>query len=380
MIDLYGNRANETYTYRKVPWADLSQEGKNLGDVTGGSVELSAFSDLKATCSFTFEGQEEPDPNELIRIYYSFTDDHGQSESFPIGTFFVGFSELTKVHDTRYGMKVSGTCDGWSTLKVLQDVTMGYPYTVQAGTNPVAKASALIGERGLPVKVRSESSYMLANDHTFDSGDSLLTVVNWLCSAANFQAPYPNRMGEIQLEAYVPPEGRSVVAEFANDDNSIMYPQVVYSSDWQSTPNVCKMSYVTDNLAMHAEARNLTGSKASLDSRGGREYSISENVSELDGETAQAMLENLKQRAVNKLFDNSTEIERVQFSHPYVPIEANDAVQVKYGGASWSGTVQNMRINLSPSTKCDTTLRRLVPFANYEGIQATGSIDWEVEE
>ena len=51
----------------------------------------------------------------------------------------------------------------------------------------------------------------------------------------------------------------------------------------------------------------------------------------------------------------------MSLSHPYIPLVATDAVQIQYADRSWSGNVQNIRINLRPSTKCDTTLRRFVP-------------------
>lgn len=374
MTDLFGNRANETYSYRRVSWPDFV-EGADLGNVTSGSVELSAFSDLKATCSFKFEGGEEPGTTDLVRIYYSFTDDYGEYSEFCIGTFFVGFSNVTYSLDGD-SLMASGDVDGWSVLKALQDVQMGYAYTVPAGTQPIAKAIELIQGVGLPVNTASESTYVLASDHTFEPNDTLLTIVNWLCTTANFQTPFPDAYGTIQLNRYIEPSERSTVAEFADDERSIMYPELVIENDWQEIPNVFKLYYSTDELAMHAEARNVTGSKASLDARGGRELSEVDSVSELAGADSAEMLANLESMAATKLLNNSQEIERVELSHPYIPLMANDAVSVNYSERSWSGNVQNMRISLEPATKCDTVLRRFVPASIT--VETTGAIDWEV--
>lgn len=374
MTDLYGNRADETYTYRRVSWPDFV-EGSDLGNVTSGSVELSAFSELKATCSFKFEGGEKPDTNDLIRIYYSFVDDSGEHTEFCIGTFFVGFSKTTYSLDGD-SLMASGDVDGWSVLKVLQDIQMGCDYTVPAGTNPVAKAIELIQGVGLPVNSASESSYIMASDHTFEPTDSLLTVVNWLCTTADFQAPYPDAYGTVQLNRYIEPSERTTVAEFSDGDRSIMYPELVVENDWQEIPNTYKLYYSTDDLAIHAEARNITGSRASLDARGGRELSEVDSVSELAGSGSAEKLENLKSMAATKLLNNSQEIERVELSHPYIPLTANDAVSVKYADMVWSGNVQNMKISLEPATKCDTVLRRFVPSSIT--VETTGAIDWEV--
>lgn len=390
MIYLFGNRADETYTYRRVSWdwewdgdephagPHHFEEETDLGNVTSGAVELSAFSDLKSTCSFNFDG-EAPGTDDLIRIYYSFTDDDEVSESFCLGTFFIGYSRTDNTGDYLSGrLMASGSAEGWSVLKVLQDVKILPFLTYPAGTNPIAAAAALIRGQGLAVAVGEESSYVLASDHTFDDGDSLLTVVNWLCTTAGYQAPYPDEWGTVQITRYVSPDERTPVAEFADDDESILYPTVSIENDWQSIPNVFKMYYSTDELALAAEARNESGSKASLAARGGRELSMIESVSELAGDTTQAKLDNLIEMAAQRLMDNSQEIERIELSHPYVPLVQNDSVKVAYMDRSWTGSVQNMHIELTPSTRCDTTLRRFVPASIV--VEASGAIEWEVTE
>lgn len=391
MIYLFGNRADETYTYRRVKWDwvyDVAEpdaphagpshflESDDLGSVTSGAVELSAFSDLKATCSFNFDG-DAPGTDDLIRIYYSFDDDNGAHADFCIGTFLVGYTRTDNNGDYLSGnLRASGSADGWSVLKVLQDVKVLPFLTFPAGMNPISAAASLIRKRGLAVNVGAESSYVLSNDHTFDDGDSLLTVVNWLCTAAGYQAPYPDEKGTIQIARYISPDERIPAAEFVDDDESILYPTVTVENDWQSIPNVFKMYYSTDELAIQAEARNTTGSKASLDVRGGRELSMAESVTELAGDGSQAMLDNLIEMAAQRLIDNSQEIERVEISHPYVPLVQNDSVRVSYMGRSWTGSVQSMHIELSPSTRCDTVLRRFVPASI--AIDASGEVVWEV--
>lgn len=373
MIDLFGNRANETYSYRRVSWPGFV-EGQDLGNVTAGSVELSAFSDLKATCSFSFEGGQEPNTTDLVRIYYAFDDDKGEHAEFCIGTFFVGYANT--VHRLNGDSLIaSGKVNGWSTLKPLQDIRIGYAYTVTAGTYAIAKAIELIQGAGLPVNAVDESSYQLASDHTFDPSDTLLTVVNWLCTTADYQAPYPDAYGTIQVNRYIDPSERTTVATFADDANSIMYPDVSIENDWQEIPNVYRLYYSKDDVAIHAEARNVSGSKASLDARGGRELVEVASVSELSGADSSEMAANLESMAAVKLLNNSQEIERVELSHPYIPLVANDAVRIEYANRTWSGNVQNIKIDLQPSTKCDTTIRRFVP--SSIAVETSSVIDYD---
>ena len=37
-----------------------------------------------------------------------------------------------------------------------------------------------------------------------------------------------------------------------------------------------------------------------------------------------------------------------------------ESLRVRYGDFEWVGNVTNMRVNLAPSTKCETETRRLV--------------------
>lgn len=367
---LTGNRANETYTYRRVDW-ETWQEGADLGNVTGGSIELGAFTDLKATCTFAFQGGEAPAQDSLVRIYYSFEDEEGERAEYMLGTFLITYSTVTTTDD-----RVGGTADGYSVLKVLADRKCGMPYTAAAGEYPVAQAKALIESLGLRVYEGDESAYQLAQDHTFEPDDSYLTVVNWLLTSAGFSAVMPNAAGECVIQRS---GAHGVRFAFDAGAYSIMYPSVQTENDWQSTANVVRAYYEDDTCALYAVAKNMSGSKASLDNRGNRELTMYESVSELDGEDATAKLANLVTFATSKLIDNSGEIERVKLSHPYVPLLPNDGVTVKYNGIDWQGNVTNMRISLAPSTRCETETRRLTApaitvDATYNGIL------WEVGE
>lgn len=58
-MDWFGNRKEESFEYRRVDRSDWS-EGAAWPQVTGGTIELSALSDLKASGSLSFEGEAMP--------------------------------------------------------------------------------------------------------------------------------------------------------------------------------------------------------------------------------------------------------------------------------------------------------------------------------
>ncbi|MBQ9621255.1 MAG: hypothetical protein IJR41_04895 [Atopobiaceae bacterium] len=378
MIDLHGNRWGETYTYRRVDWGTW-MEGADLGSVTDGSVELSAFTDLKATCSFTFIG-EAPEQDSLIRIYYSFTDDDGEQAEFCLGTFIVVYADVTYTANYELGectgLVAKGSADGCSMLKVPSDRVYGMPFTVTAGTNPVAKAAELVRGLGVNVEVGGDVRYVLENDHTFEPDDSYLTIANWCLAAAGFSALTVDAYGTLHADPYVAPEDRPLAASFANDDDSIMYPEVSVENDWQSTPNVVRAYYEDEACALCAVSKNLSGSLASLANRGGRELTRYESVAELEGGTTSEKLASLEAIAERVLTDNSSDIERVTLSHPYIPLNPSDPVRIDYADRTWQGSVQNIGIALVPSTKCDTQTRRISTSSMQ--VETTGEIVWEV--
>lgn len=377
----YGNRAKETYTYRRVTWnpgqADHMQESTDYGNVTKGSVELSAFSDLKATCSFDFEGGEAPSTTDLVRIYYSFEDDGGETEEVPIGTFFVEYGETSFTADSEQGLVASGSADGSSVLSVLINKKLGAPYTVDAGEDNVELATSIIEGLGLLTNSPASQGYTTQSPHVFEADDSWLTVVNWLLTTCTrqYQAVYPDAYGRVIVTPYVAPEKREVSVTFADDANSIMMPEVSQENGWFETPNVCRLSYQTDVECLAAAAFNQSGSKASLDSRGGRELTTTEEVTELDGATQADRIANLEAMAKQRLIDQSSEIEKVTLTHAYLKnMQPNDAIGIDYSGTLWQGNITNMQVSLEVSTPCETKIRRFVP--NNLTITTQGGAVW----
>lgn len=380
MADWYGNRAKEVYTYRRVIWnpgsSDHFSESSDYGNVTSGSVELSAFSDLKASCSFNFEGGEAPSTSDLVRIYYSFEDDAGDSEEIALGTFFVQFGEVTW-SAAESGLVASGSADGSSVLSVLINKKLGAPYTIDAGEDNVETAQGIIEGLGLLTNSPTSLGYTTTSSHTFEPDDSWLTVVNWLLTncTKQYQAVYPDALGRVIITPYVAPEKREVSVTFADDENSIMMPEVSQENDWIETPNVCRLSFQNEAECLAAAAFNQSGSKASLDSRGQREVTITEAVTELAGTSQADRIANLQSMAKQKLIDSSSEIEKVTLTHAYLKnIAPNDAIGIDYSGTQWQGNVTNMQIDLSVSTPCTTKIRRFVP--NNLTITTEGGAVW----
>lgn len=352
----HGNRSSERFTFRRVTWPGW-EEADEYDQITGGSLELSAFSDIKAVGSLDFDGAAVPDDRDLVRIYYGFTDDFLDSISVPLATLFFSVSE--PAYD---GNTVSGTMECSSVLQVLANKVYGLPFTATAGTRPVKLAIELCESLGLKVNNPDPSAYTIKNDHTFDSDASYLEIVNWLLGSAGFSSCWPDAYGVVQMCEYREPLERPSSVKFSDGDESVMLPEVSRRSDYQSTPNVVRMSYETEDESLWASASNIDpDSRASVVSRR-QENTRYESVSELDGDTVDKRLANLKAAALSNLVDNSSDIEYVTMTHAWLPIAPNDAVEIDYiaAGLLWSGAVTNLAIDLEDGVPCQLTARRFV--------------------
>ena len=157
---------------------------------------------------------------------------------------------------------------------------------------------------------------------------------------------------------YVSAQLRNDYTIFANNDESIMYPEIVETNNWQQTPNVVRLIYNTDDACVAAWARNETGSRASLSARGGREITYFEEVSDLGEDLSKA--NSLRELAEQTLLEKSSDVEYVTFSHAYRPLTVFDPVQVNYADMEWQGNIDDISIDLSPSMKTQTKVKRVM--------------------
>ena len=372
----FGNRTNETYTYRRVSWATW-QELEEYDNIISGELDFAELSDAKVSGTLTFEGGNAPDTVDLVRIYYSFEDDFGEKEQVCLATCFVRITKVT-VEATYDGADValrrSGPAELTSVLKVPRDRILGVPLTVPAGTNAVEYVKAALEGMGLRVSA-DESSYTVTRSYTFEPSDSWLTVLNTVLGWAGFASMKPDAYGTVVLHKYVPPTKREPVVTWRNDDESIMYPEVGDEHDVSDTPNVVRLSYQTDEECLYAVASNVDPlSEASLPSRGNRELTLQEEVTELSGLTRAERIQNLISMAEQRLLDNSVDIRYVEVSHAYIPLNTGDAGAIEYSDMTWAGTEMEMNVTLLPSTKAVSRLRS---FATTQlQIESTGGVLW----
>lgn len=348
-MNWYENRHDEEFIYKRLSW-DNWIENLTYNYITSGSIEYANDSDLKCTGKFNFTGYELPNENDLIRVYYRFKDDSGESQETALATFFASFSSITYT-DTIGGLLATGTLNAESILSVLKNKKLGYPLTCKRGANAVEKARQLCEECNLRIHVYP-SSFNLTSDYTFKESDNYLTIVNTLLDMAGYTKAFPDANGIIHLE---PKNYDTETITFINNNQSIMYPEVENSNNYAETPNVVKLFFNTDTYSALATASNISGSRASLTNRGNREYTYVESVSNVGNGNISKLL---RKRAEEVLKNKSADIEFVKWQHAYIPMKLNDTININYGDFIWSGYMDNYSIDLSPSVKTTSKAKR----------------------
>ena len=373
MADWRSGSRTGGFFFRKITWPDF-KDAELYEDAIGGALEMSALSEVKVNGTLQFDGTP-PDPSHLLRIYYGFTDERGDYEAVPVATMQVQAAN-PKITEETDGVSKQGTANLVSVLEGLKDVDLNAPYTIKAGGQLIAKAMSLVADHGGPTNSPEVRGYAMSRDYTFPADEAnVLHMVNTLLGFAGYAAAWVDANGVVQITPYVEPSDREAVITFESGKDSIIYPEASYENDWGSTPNVVRLSYSTDAEVLTAYAKNVdTAHKASLPSRGGREKTLSENVTELAGDTQAQRLANLKAAAVSKLVDNSAEIEYVEIPCAYMPIVPNDAAQVRYGGIDWKGAVTNYKVNLSDDSDSVARIRRFTRTALK--VESGGEVAW----
>lgn len=354
-MNWHGNRFGEEYTYVKVSPYDWTEQG-TYDYITSGSIEMSDDNKYKVTGSFQFNGPVLPDPGMFLRVYYSFYDDEGEIADELLATLYTSYSSV-QYNDSSQGTLYSGTLNGSSILQILDDKKYGQPFIIKKNSNAIYKAFEIIEEFGLRVDY-TPSSKVISTDHTFGGDNSYLDIVTWLCDFAGYRQPFVSSEGIIQLQPIVKPEDQKDPLVFRDDSQSIMYPEVDSDNDWQTKANVVKKIYNTDRAWAIATAKNIRGSKMSLENVPWHEITLIDEISDVDN--GKNILTQLLDKAEKDLREEANESEYVTFSHAYVPIELKKAVKIEYSDMEWLGSAENISIDLSPATKTQTKIKKTI--------------------
>lgn len=349
----YHGRRRIKYSFYRVGWPSFDQL-EEYGNVTGGTLEFSALSEMKVTGSLDYKGGS-LDCRDLVRAYVTITDEDGESATHALATMRL---QKDKPAVTPSGEEGSMKC--CSMLQVLQDKRYPMPFTVPEGTNAVQMAVDLVKSVGLRANNPSGSAYIVRKPHTFDAGESYLSIVNWLLDAAGYSSAGVDPYGIVQVLKYVDPSERPIAWRFVADGTSVMEPRITIDSNYSDSPNVVSLYYDDEDFAVWATAKNVDPDHPASVVRRGSEKVEFEAVDEMDGGAGGELLGRLKDLARKKLADASAGIDYREIPIVWVPVWPNDAISNDCGDGEWKGSVTNMKLSLTASMPCALSARRFV--------------------
>lgn len=347
---------------------DTWEEGEELWEVTGGTLEFSAFSDAKVSGTLDFSGPDVPDSRDLVRVYHAYSTPDGDVLR-PLATLAFSVSS-----SSRRGPVASGKMECQSVLSRLSSKRYGAPFTVAAGTQAVQLAIELTESLGLRVNNPDPSSYEVKSGFTVDRDSaSYLSIVNKLLDAAGYASAWVDAYGVVQMTPYVEPTERETSIVLSDAGGGIMYPEVVERSELASTPSTVRLLYGTEDETLSAFASNVDPESPSSVPWRGYESTHDEEVTELPGDTRAERLAALEAKAASMLADKTSGLEYVEGSCMYSDALApNNAIGIEYAaaGLSWRGAVTNVSLSLEKNLKADFKARR---FVRREMLVETGS-------
>lgn len=363
--------------FRRVSKKTLKEDGSEFSQVVGGSLEFSAFSDVKVSGSLDFKGFEAPDSRDLVRVYHVFEKGNGELVERPLATL------MFSVSDPKYrGVLVSGTMECQSVLAYLSSKRYGAPFTIEAGVQAIRLAVELIESVGLKTNNPDLDAYTVKQGATIKKEEAnYLSIVNKLLSLAGYASAWVDAYGVVQITPYREPLEREVSLVLSDEgEEKIMYPDLVRRDEWASTPNVVKVYYESETEALVATASNVDPeSPASLPYRGFEVTDDSKTVTELEGATQAARLANLEKIAEKELADKTANVEYVDGSCLYDErIMPNNAVGIEYtrAGLSWRGAFTNVKLALSKAMRADYSARRFI--RKDIKVEKKSEVLWEV--
>ncbi|WP_165247465.1 hypothetical protein [Adlercreutzia sp. ZJ141] len=352
MVD-WTTRRLQTRTFRRVEWPSMDEAGE-IACATGGTLDLSALSEIKGSGNVSFDG-DEPRNGGLVRVSYAFVDEYGEHDDRVVATMRAACESPTLL-----GGRTSGKLELSGMLSILSGRRFAAPYTAPAGSRPTELVANMCAECGLAASI-TPSAYVLSSDWTSKAGVTWLSVCNELLDKAGFASLRADPYGTIVAAPYVEPMERSPVWEFRDGDGSILVGEVEVKRDL-SVPNAVRLCHSTADECLEAWCINVDPDSPSSVPSLGFEVTKYEAVSELAGDSPQERLASLVALAERKLVASSARVEKVKIKSPWVPVWPDDAIAIEYtaAGLSWRGCVTSIRIPLAGSPICTTEARRFV--------------------
>lgn len=253
---------------------------------------------------------------------YLVTIQNGTTEKFCLGTFLVQTPSAT--FD---GKSSSVTLDAYTPLLELKDTQPPLGYTILKGENVMDNVHKLVSEYARAPVTENKNDALLIQDFVADVDDSWLTYLTDLMTYAKLSFSLDERC-RILFAPTTQVEKMQPVWTYADDNCSILLPEITVDRDLYGIPNVVQVIYSTSNgTPIYCEiVNNDPNSPTSTVNRGRRVTHRDSNPS-FKGEPNEMMVQ---EYATNLLESLSTLEYTLSYTHGYNQVRIGDCVRFNY--------------------------------------------------
>lgn len=206
---------------------------RQLSTVLDASVTFNAESEIKRTARFTL--LDDGNVNFLsnrIKPYVRVAIGSGWAE-FPMGVFLLS-TPSRRAQETG---EIIRDVEAYDQLQVLKDDKVIGQYLIVAGTPYITAVKSLLDSAGIALQNLTVSSKTLLVDREWDGGTPKLTIINDLLAALNYDSLFFDEEGVSTARPYVTPNLRASEYTYADDDHSVIFPDVEDTLDLFGVPN-----------------------------------------------------------------------------------------------------------------------------------------------
>lgn len=310
----------------------------DLENVTAGSIEHNWLADIKRTGRFTLRDSGGIDfLSDRIKPYIRLhLPPYGPNDfvEWPQGVFLLS-SPSRSADATSAAFR---DVEAYDAAQVYSDDLVVARYTVDAGDRYTDAVSDLLGD--VPKNITASTS-TLPTAREWEPGTSKLKIINELLGSVNYESLSFDEEGVAIVRPYMSPADRSSEYTYADDDVSVLLPEITQEFDLFSIPNrwVLVVSE-PDRAPLTATYTNSNAASPTSTVRRGR--TIVDFRTEQDAADQAALDDKVSRLA----FEASQVYEAVEFETGLMPIHSgNDvyrvefaplALSAKYSEHTWS--------------------------------------------
>ena len=326
----------QTFEYYEVDPATWKDK-KVIDCVKSSTITRDSDSETLGSATFEVTG----DIDECYVRAYLVTIQNGVRERFALGTHLVQTPSFS--FD---GKCESSSIDAYTPLLELKENPPPLGYYIPKQSNILKQAETLMKEHTRGPVIGTSNNETLYDDFIANSSDTWLSFVTDLVANAKYEITL-DEYGQSMFSPIQELAALQPVYTYADDKDSILYPDVTMNQDIYGIPNVIEVVYSKNNLYYYSRVVNDDPNSPLSTVNRGREIISRVTDPDITGVPSQEIVD---EYAVRLLRNTSTVEYTVSYTHAYCGTKVGDCVRLNYERAGLKDVKAKI---ISQTIKCE---------------------------